>query len=162
MKKLVLTSFLILMSCYSFRGSLPSNLKMIHIENVKNKETRERNYSPEFTELIVNAFIDDNTLISVGKKNADLILVCTIQSIDQRVESFSVQNNQAQSDLLKLTMRINIQCKNSKTDKFLVKKSLSHDVSIGAQDSESVRDEKIQAIMLELTAQIVDNVVGAW
>ena len=151
-----------LTGCYSFRGSLPSNLKSLHIERFSNRETRERNYAPELSSQVQTAFLDDNSLLVSGKKSADLILSGSIESISQKMSSVTITANAATSDNYILTVNVSIVCLIKETKKELVKTNVSHEVNIKASDSDSRREEVIKEALNEITTQIVDKVIGAW
>jgi len=165
-QRFLLTIYFVLMwsmtSCYSFRGSLPADIKTIYIADVKNKETREKNYGPEFTDQVLNAFIEDNSLGIAKKKNADLVLNCTIESIERKIASIEIANGQAQSSLEELVVSVRIECKNTKIDKNLVNKTVSEKLQISSQLTDNDREEKIRELLTDITIQIVDNVIGAW
>jgi hypothetical protein len=150
------------MSCYSFTGSLPSNLKTIHIEQVKNKY-HEENFAPEFTTTVLRAFVDDNTLVTTTKGRADLILKCTIESIREESKSIRINNNQVQSDLNNLTVQVKIICLNTHTNKNIIDNetiSLARDIAPTVSISE--KNKLIRLMLDEISTQAVDKVIGIW
>ncbi len=92
--KIKLTSVFVLLglailisSCsYSFTGaSVPPHLKTIAIENAVDRSgSGEPNLRDDFTNELIQKFLDDNSLQVTGKANADALLECTILSLSDQ------------------------------------------------------------------------------
>lgn len=153
---------LVLSSCmYSFRGSLPSNLKTIHIASFGERNTGGRALAAEFTHTVNQAFIDDNTLLSVRKDKADLVLTGNIESVSRKTTKVDL-SNQAAAAGYEIRVVVSIECKNVKTKKALVKTSIERSSQIDASATSQAIDETIEVLLDEIKDSIVDRVIGAW
>ncbi len=107
------------------------------------------------------AFIDDNTLLSVPKNKADLVLTGNIESVSRKTTKVDL-SNQAAASSYEIAVVVSIECKNVKTKKAIVKTRIDRSAQIDASATNSEIDEKINALLDEIKDLIVDRVIGAW
>ena len=159
---LVLIIFLLTSCAYSFRGSLPENLKRIHIEAFGNKTNDGRDFSSLFSDLVETDFINDNTLQKSPKPNADLVLTGNIESIRINPASLKNTDNRAIADQFKISVSVSIVCKDIINEKDLVKSTILREAFIDANANEAEITTSIETLLKEISENIVDQVIGAW
>jgi len=101
--------FSLLWSCsYSFTGSsVPPHLHTISIPIVKDKSgSGEPSLSSEFTQNLINQFIDDNSLRVINSVNADAVLSVTISSMSERTEVVSGDKEKATERRITINARV--------------------------------------------------------
>lgn len=159
---MIITLQLFIGCAYSFRGSLPENLKRIHIEAFGNKTNDGRDFSSLFSDLVETDFINDNTLQKSQKSNADLILSGNIESIIINPASLKNTDNRAIADQFKISVRVSIVCKDIINEKELVKSTILREAFIDANANEAEITTSIESLLREISENIVDQVIGAW
>lgn len=153
---------LFLTACqYSFRGALPENVKTIHVGQFVDRQTGGRAIAAPFRNQVIQAFVDDNSLISVSKNQADLVLTGSIESVNRTTTKIQ-GGNQAVAEAYKVTVVVAIECRYRESRKTLVKTSIARDAQVSATVSESEIDTTIDQLLIDISTQIVDRVIGAW
>jgi outer membrane lipopolysaccharide assembly protein LptE/RlpB len=158
----LLPLFFLLYGCgyYSFRGALPPELKNLYIENFKTN-TAFYNAEQNLTSLVEKAFLTDNTLKLVSKKeDSDLIIKGRITSI--RLESFSIAEGASQSDDDKLTVTVSVDCFRKDLNKSLWKKNWSRYLLVPATASQEELEKTLLGVLAQISDDIVLNTVAAW
>jgi outer membrane lipopolysaccharide assembly protein LptE/RlpB len=162
MKLVLALCLLIISSCsYSFRGSLPSNLKTIYISPFGEKDTGGRALAANFTNVVNQAFIDDNTLLSVPKNKADLVLTGNIESVSRTTTKVDLANRAAATGY-EIKVIVSVECVTVSTKKSLVKTRIDRNAQIDANASNIEIDAKIAQLLDEIKDIVVDRVIGAW
>ena len=156
----LITLVLIVTGCYySFKGSLPSHLKTIAIPLFDDRNAQFPGVRENLTNKVVNEFISDNTLKVVDESKADLLLMGSITSINQRAESVSTGE---QVSAYKITVSVKVKCEDVKLSKVLYDKSIQH---YGLMESGGSTDEieaAIEEAIVQITEDILNDTLGAW
>lgn len=138
---------------YSFKGALPSHLKTIAIplfdDRTPNAGVREN-----LTDMLTDAFIEDNSLLIVDESKADLILNGSINAIT--VSPAIVKAGEQVSES-KLVVRVKVKCDDVKMNKVLFERNFD---DYGLMDENAGLDEREAAINTALE-QIVDKILNA-
>ena len=156
----VITIYLVFVSCgyYSFKGALPPDIKTIAIP-LLDDNTSESGVRENMTNILLEAFISDNTLTIVDEDKADLVLTGTINSI--RVKPFIVQAGENVSES-QVVVTARFKCQNIKTSKIMFEKNLSEyglmDISAGLDE----RNEAIQQALELMKDKVIDLTFGGW
>ncbi len=152
--------FFAVVSCgyYSFKGALPPDIKTIAIP-LLDDNTSESGVRENMTNILLEAFISDNTLTIVDEDNADLVLTGTINSVT--VKPFIVQAGENVSET-QVVVTVRFKCLNMNTSKTLFDKSLSEyglmDVNAGLDE----RNEAIQQALELIKDKVIDLTFGGW
>ena len=161
--KIIFVLILILNSCYSFRGALPEDLKTIYIEPVMNKESREQNYANDLNRMFIEAFVNDNSLQLVDSKSkAHIILSSSIEQIEQKTVTFDIASGRAQSNLYQLSLSVKIEFTNQLTQKSILAETLTEQRNIGANENPAERTKKLKEMLLNISTNSVDKIIGTW
>ncbi len=155
-----LLAFLLLSACgyYSFKGALPSHVQSVAVPLFEDRSTypglRER-----LTEVVINGFVEDNTLKVVDESKADLVITGTIQQ--PRQQAATVSQNELVSEV-KLTVNVQVKCVDVKTQKALFKRTVSEFSLIEANAGLDEREAAINEALDLIGEQIIDLTLGAW
>ncbi len=151
---------LLLVSCgyYSFKGSLPSNLKTVAIP-LFNDKTAYPNIREKLTDYVITKFVEDNTLAIVDETLADVIVYGTINSITQK--AVSVEQGETTSQY-KLTISVKVKVEDLRNSKVLFEKTIQQYGLLNATAGLEERDQVIDATLLLIGDEIVDSTIGSW
>ena len=147
---------------YSFKGANPpEGIKSIFIPTVKDESGfGVPSLGDNFTITLKNKFIKDNTLGYEEKVKADGIITCVIKSIHD--EALVVQAGE-QVSKRKITITVNVDFQNLKTQKSVWKKDFSN---WGEYDSQSgtfsSRDVGLASAVDKITDDILLDVISNW
>ena len=155
---------ILIISCsYSFTGaSVPSHLKTIHIPIVNDRSgSGEPNLSNDFTNELIQKFLDDNNLEVAAKTDADALLECSILPFQDRAETVSGTGETATQRRITLTVKV--------IYKELVKKTTIIDKNFSSYttydttgDVFQARLDAIEATIENITEDILLGVVSNW
>ena len=158
---IVIISFVIFInSCgyYSFKGALPSHLKTIAIPLFNNR-TPEATVHENLTNMLVDAFIEDNTLGVADETKANLILTGTVNAV--RVQASIVKAGETVSET-KLTVQVKIKVEDVVANKVLIDKNFE---DFGLMDADAGIEERnvaIEEALVQLTDKILNATLGGW
>jgi hypothetical protein len=147
---------------YSFTGaSVPSHIKTIAIPIVQDRSgSGEADLSDNFTNELIQFFLDDNTLQVTEKTRADAVLECTILSLSDAPSMISGNENVT-------TRRITIQVRAIYKD--LVKRKTTFDRNLSnfsdyksSENAVANRIDAINAAIDKLSEDILLAVVSNW
>jgi len=150
--------FLISCGYYSFRGSLPSNLKQVAIP-LFNDRTAYPNIREKLTNYVINKFVEDNTLSVVDESAADVIIYGTILSIRQ--QTVSVEKGETSTEY-KLVVSVKIKAEDVRNSKVLFEKTIRQYGLLDAAAGLDERDRVIDGVLLLIGDEIVDDTIGSW
>lgn len=105
---IAITVIALFWSCsYSFTGSsVPTHLQTIAIPIVKDKSgSGEPGLSNDFTQDLIQQFVDDNSLQVVNSVNSDAVLSVTTVSFQERSEVVSGENEKATQRRITITVK---------------------------------------------------------
>lgn len=156
----LLTFILLLSSCgyYSFKGALPSHLKSIAIP-LFNDRTPNAGVREKLTDMLTDAFIEDNTLRLEDETKADLVLTGSINSIN--TAPAVVKSGEAVTEY-KVTVRVKVKCEDVVMNKVLFDRNFD---DYGLMDENAGLDERdaaVDAALEQISEKIVDAVLGDW
>lgn len=151
---------LLLISCgyYSFRGSLPSNLKSVAIP-LFNDRTAYPNIREKLTNYVINKFVEDNTLSVVDESIADIIIYGTILSIRQ--QTVAVEQGETSTEY-KLVVSVKVKAEDVRNSKALFEKTIKQYGLLDATAGLDERDRVIDGVLLLIGDEIVDDTIGSW
>ena len=162
----IIIFFLILVFCsscnYSFKGaSPPEGIKSIYIPTFADESGfGDANLAENMTVLLKNKFIKDNTLEYAEKTEADGMLSCTINSVQD--EALVVSGGE-QVSKRKITINITVDFQDLKKQKSIWKKSFSN---WGEYESSSggfsQRNQGISSAEDKITDDILLEVISNW
>jgi len=150
-------------SCnYSFKGaSPPEGIKTIYIPTIADESGfGASNLAEDMTVMLKNKFIKDNTLEYAEKTEADGMLSCTINSVQ---DDALVVSGGEQVSKRKITISITVDFQDLKKQKSIWKKSFSN---WGEYESSSggfsQRDQGISSAEDKITDDILLEVISNW
>ena len=147
---------------YSFTGSsVPKHLKTISIPYcVDRSGSGEPNMADDFTNTLIEQFINDNSLQVTDKSNADALLDCTITSISDTPTIIEGGENVSAR---RITINAHVIYKDNVKRKTIFDKSFS-DYGDYTNDGDifSKRKEAIKNAIDKLTEDILLGVVSNW
>ena len=170
---------------YSFKGSLPENVKSIYISQIGNL-TSEYMVTNLLNESIRDRLINQNLLDVVGEYNSDSQLDIMIKAVD---DVPNVYNNNVDTyeivEQWKLNIKVKIIWKDLNTDKILIDKDILEwamynnsgiDVGMdnidndldGLLDSEdsdeygSSREAALRMVSNKISNRIIDELISTW
>ncbi len=151
---------LLILSCgyYSFRGSIPSNVKNVAIplfdDNTSYPGVRE-----DMTNKVIDAFIADNTLLVSVESEADILITGTILSIRERAGIIKSGEEVEQYDVY---VNVKVKCEEIKTNKVWWEKTLRRFGTMEGLGSQDERDAAIAVAIEEITEDILNNTLANW
>ena len=147
---------------YGFKGALPpEGIKTIFIPTFEDVSGfGSPNLRDDFTLLLKNKFINDNTLEYAEKVNADGMLSCTIKAV---ADVPLVVSGGEQVAKRKITITVSVDFQNLKKKKNIWRKDFSnwgeYESSAGGFTK---RDEGIKVAMNKITDDILLEVTSNW
>ncbi len=103
----ILVVALFLSCSYSFTGSsVPPHLNTIAIPTIKDRSGSGEPYlSNDFTQDLIQQFVDDNSLQVSNSVNSDAVLTVTVVSFGERTEVVSGNNEKATERRITITVK---------------------------------------------------------
>lgn len=147
---------------YSFTGaSVPPHLESIAIPLAKDvTSSGEANLRENFTNELINKFIDDNTLQVTDKTNADALLECTIQSIS---DAPAIVSENDEVDSRKITISVKVLYRDLVKRKTIFDRSFSNfSTYLTEDDFITARNNAIENAIDKLAEDILLGVVSNW
>lgn len=160
---LIITAFVLYGCSYSFTGaSVPKHLSSIAIPiAVDRSGSGEPDLSNNFTNELIQKFLDDNNLDVTDKTNANALLECSIVSLQDRPETVSGTSETATQR--RITINIKVTYKDLIKKKTIFDKNFSnystYDTTL---DPFSARKNAIQDAVEILAEDILLGVVSNW
>ncbi len=150
----------LLSSCgyYSFKGALPSHLKSIAIP-LFNDPTPNAGVREKLTDMLTDAFIEDNTLRLEDETKADLVLTGSINSI--HTAPAVVKTGEAVTEY-KVTVRVKVKCEDVVKNKVLFERNFDDYGLMNEDAGLDERDVAIDTALEQIVEKIVDAVLGGW
>ena len=144
---------------YSFKGALPSYLKTIAIPLFEDK-TYWAGLREEFTEKVIDAFIEDNTLQVVENEAiADLVLYGTIVRLEERKSAITAGEVVRETQIW---LTVQVKCMNKHTEKPLWQQTIQQFGTIEGAGTLEEKNAVIQEITEIIVRDIVDKTISAW
>jgi hypothetical protein len=147
---------------YSFKGANPpEGIKTIFIPQVKDESGfGVPNLADNFTQILKNKFIKDNTLGYEEKVRADGMLTCSIKNIKDEVLVVKAGD---QVSKRKITITVSVDFQNLKKQKTIWKKDFSNWGEYDSQSSSfSERDNGLNSSVDKITDDILLDVISNW
>ncbi len=148
---------------YSFTGaSVPAHLSTIHIPLVKDRSgSGEPNLGNDFTNELIQKFLDDNNLEVTDKISADALLECSILPFQDRPETISGSGETATQR--RITMNVKVVYKDLVKKKTIIDKNFtSYTTYSSTTDAFQARESAIEETINNLTEDILLGVVSNW
>ncbi len=136
---------------YSFTGaSVPTHLKSVAIPVFDDKSgSGEPGLRENFTQAVIQKFIDDNTLQVASRNNADAILECTILSMPESYNAVTTDaNNREAGSSKRITINVRVIFKD------LVQKKIISDKRYSNYGDYSLSDNVIENRKTAITTAI--------
>jgi hypothetical protein len=136
---------------YSFTGaSVPAHLKSVAIPVFDDKSgSGEPGLRENFTQAVIQKFIDDNTLQVASRNNADAILECTILSMPESYNAVTTDvNNREAGSSKRITINVRVLFKD------LVQKKIISDKRYSNYGDYSLSDNVIENRKTAITTAI--------
>lgn len=160
---LILIAAIINSCSYSFTGaSVPAHLKSIAIPLVKDRSgSGEPDMANDFTNELIQKFLDDNNLDVTDKGNADALLECSISSLQDRPETVSGAGETATQR--RLTINVKVTYKDLVKKSTILDKNFSNYITYSTTgDTFQARRDAIQEAIELITEDILLGVVSNW
>jgi hypothetical protein len=158
-KIISLTAIFLLLGCYySFKGSLPGHLKSIAIPLFDDR-TAYPNIREDLTNLVVDKFVEDNSLKVTDMADADIIISGTIVSISQRA---AVLKPGETVEDYNIYVNVKVSCEDTHTDKKLWDKTIQQYGTMSASGQQEERDQAVSDALESIAEDIVNNTIGYW
>jgi len=153
-----------LLSCgvYSFRGnSPPEGIKTVAVPLfLDNSGYAEAGIKEQFTELLKNKIIGDNTLKLVDKTKADGLLTCTISSIKDEALVISGSENVTKR---KVTISVTVIFDNLKKQTKIWERTFENWGEYNSSsNSFSEREAGIVVAREKITEDILNDIISNW
>ncbi len=158
----LVTTFLLLTSCYSFTGSsLDERIKSVQISKFPNYAPLQNpNLSQDFTTSLQDRFDRRTKLTLVSTDDADMLISGEIIGYDLSPVTVVSGDQAAQN---RLTIRIKVQYENKiQPDKSFERTFSDYEDFPADQTLEQVQDELTELINLRLIDQIFNAIVADW
>ncbi len=154
--------FLLSACRYSFTGSsVPPHLKTIAIPLFRdNSGVGQANLRDDFTNLLIQKFLDDNSL-QVTKTNADAVLKGTIISLND-IPNVVQAGQEVTSRRIKITVKVIYRDLVKKKIIFNREFSDFGDYSTEGSDITDAREKAIREVIEKITDDILIAVVSNW
>lgn len=148
------------LSCgyYSFRGSIPSNIKKIAIP-MFDDNTSYPGVRDDLSNGTIDAFIADNTLEVTNEANADLLITGTILSIREKAAIISAGE---EVEKYEVYVNVRVKCTELKISKVWYDKTLRRFGVMESQGDQDQRDAAIRQAIKEIIQDILDNTLANW
>ena len=163
--KLICTLFLFSVGCfnYSFTGSLPSHIQKVAVPLFENN-TSFSGVNQDLTNLIIDQFINDNSLQVTSESEADIVITGIVGSIIQRPAILSSSGDQQGETVESYQMVVNVRvkCEDIKTNKVLWEKRLSQFGDLEGGGSIDEQNTAINQAILKITQDVLNNTLGYW
>jgi hypothetical protein len=161
---IVLIFSFIFNSCgiYSFKGNNPpEGIKTIAVPLfVDNSGFAESGLKEQFTELLKNKIISDNTLRLADKTTADGVLTCTITSVKDDALVISGNENVTKR---KITINVNVVFENLKKQKKIWDRNYENWGEYNSSTSSfSERQNGITLARDKITDDILNDIISNW
>lgn len=147
---------------YSFTGaSVPSHLKTIAIPiSVDRTGSGEASLSDDFTNELINKFLNDNTLQVAERNNSDALLECTILSL---TDSPQVVTGGEDIQTRRITLNAKVVYRDLVQKKNIFERNFTNyeDYNSSA-DITAAREEAISSAIDKITEDILLGVVSNW
>ena len=147
---------------YSFTGaSVPAHLKTIAIPIcIDRTGTGEANLSDDFTDELINKFLNDNTLQVAERANADAILECTILSLNDAPQ---VVTGGEDIQTRRVTLNAKVLYRDLVQKKNIFEKNFSNYGDYNdSDDITAAREDAITDAIDKITEDILLGVVSNW
>jgi|ETNmetMinimDraft_21_1059911.scaffolds.fasta_scaffold138911_2 hypothetical protein len=172
-------------SFYSFKGSLPENIKSVYIHQINN-DTSEYVITNLLNESIRDRLINQNLLNIVDEYNSDSQLILKIKSVDDLPNVYNNLNDKYEIvEQWKLNIKVKIIWKDIYSDKILIDKDISEwamydnsgidvgmdqidndlDGLLDAEDSDeygSSREAALRIVSSKISNRIIDELTSTW
>lgn len=143
---------------YSFGGSIPSDVNKVAIP-LFDDNTSYPGVRDDLTNLVIDAFIADNTLQVTSESNADLLITGTIISINERAAIVAAGETVQQYDVY---VNVKVKCLHLKSGKVWWEKVLRRFGTMGENASQDERDEAIAIALVDITKDVLDYTLANW
>ena len=143
---------------YSFRGSIPSEIKKIAVP-LFDDNTSYPGVRDDLTNQVIDAFILDNTLQVVDESEADLLLTGTILSISERAAIVTTGEEVQQFEVY---VNVKVKCEELKTGKVWWEKAVRRFGTMDQAGTQDERDAAIAVALEEITQDILNNTLANW
>lgn len=159
---IVLLGILILLpACfsYSFRGSLPSDLKTIAIPLFEDR-SRWAGLQEKLYQGVIDGFISDNTLTIIEDESAaDLVMTGVIQRIQTRRTGLS---NDATVEEEQIVVTVKIECINQITNKPHWSANVSDFGAVSGNAGLAEREGAVDEAVEKLIEEIINRTLTVW
>ena len=148
------------LSCwyYSFGGSIPSDIKKIAIplfdDNTSYPGVRE-----DLTNMVIDAFIANNTLQIANESDTDLLLTGTILSIREQAGIVTEGEDVEQFDVY---VTVKAKCENVKTGKVWWEKTLRRFGTMSGTGSQEDQQAAIAVAIEQITDDMLNSTIANW
>lgn len=149
-------------SCpYSFTGaSIPPHLKSLAIPYANDQSgSGEPALGQQFTTLLTQKFVDDNSFIITDKTRSDAVLDCSILGISDTPAAITT-GEQVQARRVNITIQVSY--KDLKMKKTIFERQFSNYADYPAVAGQAGRNEAIQQTLEKLTEDILLETVSGW
>jgi hypothetical protein len=143
---------------YSFKGSLPGHLKRIAIPLFDDR-TAYPNIREDITNLVVDKFIEDNSLKVTDMADADLVLTGTVISITQRA---AVLKPGETVEDYNIYVNVKVICDDITRNKKLWEKTIQQYGTMAASGQQEEREQAVRDALEAIAEDIVNNTIGYW
>jgi hypothetical protein len=143
---------------YSFKGSLPSNIKTVAVPLFDDR-TAYPGVREDLTNMVIDEFTADNTLKITAESDADIIISGTISSIRQRA---SILKEGEDVEEFQLFVNVKVKCEDVRNNKVLWERNLSQFGIMPGGASQDDRDIAIEEALVKITSDILNNTLGYW
>lgn len=111
------------------------------------------------TNQIIDRFIQENVLQVVPESKADLLITGTILSIQEKAAIITPGEDVEQFEIY---VNVKIRCTEIKSGKVWWEKTLRRFGTMEGQDNIDERNEAIDAAIIEIAQDVIDNTLANW
>lgn len=143
---------------YSFKGSLPSNLKKVAVPLFDNN-TAYPGIQEDLTNQVIDKFISDNTLEVTNEPQADIIIRGTILSVTQKAATITSGETVTGFNLY---VNVKVKCEDIRNGKDLWEKVINQYGTMSGIASQEERDNAINDAIEKIADDIKNNTLAYW
>lgn len=158
-KSIILLCLFVLTGCfYSFKGSLPGHLKSIAIP-LFDDNTGYPNIREDLTNMVVDKFIEDNSLRVTDISDADVLITGKILSITQKAAVLKAGETVEDYNIY---VNVKVSCEDVLNSRKLWEKSIQQYGTMSASGQQEERDQAVRDALEAISDDIINNTIGYW
>lgn len=156
-KIVVLSSILFLLSCaYSFKGSLPENIKTVEVEQFRSSVT-EYGLEQEITSLVTESIVRDGRL-SIDNESPDARITGSVTHFSRTAVTYTASEEVEQ---YKLELRVSVSMGNTSDNEYIIRDETVSEWLLYDPSTETLDSAK-NRLVVQVSDAIVRRSLSGW